>query len=105
MVLFTVGQPTPVNSTITLMDYDPEWPFLFQSEADRVRDALGDRVLRIEPLRLDVRSGSCGQADHRYCGCDGYGIRICSPDFCIESSHRPVMQFNRGVRHVLHQFQ
>jgi GrpB-like predicted nucleotidyltransferase (UPF0157 family) len=44
----TVGQPTVVNSTITLVDYDPEWPTLFQREADRVRAALGDRALRIE---------------------------------------------------------
>jgi GrpB-like predicted nucleotidyltransferase (UPF0157 family) len=44
----TVGQPTVVNSTITLVDYDPGWPVLFQREAARVREALGDRVLRIE---------------------------------------------------------
>jgi GrpB-like predicted nucleotidyltransferase (UPF0157 family) len=44
----TVGQPNVVNSTITLVDYAPEWPVLFQREADRIRAALGDRVLRIE---------------------------------------------------------
>jgi GrpB-like predicted nucleotidyltransferase (UPF0157 family) len=44
----TVGQPTAVNSTITLVDYDPEWPVLFQREADRIQAVLGDRVLRIE---------------------------------------------------------
>ena len=44
----TVGEPAVVNSTITLVDYDPEWPALFQREADRSRAALGDRVLRIE---------------------------------------------------------
>ena len=44
----TVGEPAVVNSTITLVDYDPQWPALFQREAERVRDALNDRVLRIE---------------------------------------------------------
>jgi GrpB-like predicted nucleotidyltransferase (UPF0157 family) len=44
----TVGEPAVANSTITLVDYDPEWPVLFQREAVRVREALGDRVLRIE---------------------------------------------------------
>jgi GrpB-like predicted nucleotidyltransferase (UPF0157 family) len=44
----TVGEPAVVNSTITLVDYDPEWPVLFQREADRIRAALGDLVLRIE---------------------------------------------------------
>lgn len=44
----TVGKPTIVNSTIALVDYDPEWPVLFQREAQRIRAALGDQVLRIE---------------------------------------------------------
>jgi GrpB-like predicted nucleotidyltransferase (UPF0157 family) len=44
----TVGEPTVVNSTISIVEYDPEWPVLFQREADRIRAALGDRVLRIE---------------------------------------------------------
>ena len=44
----TVGEPAVVNSSITLVNYDPEWPALFQREADRIRAALGDRVLRIE---------------------------------------------------------
>ena len=30
------------------MEYDPRWPDLFRREADRIRAALGDRVLRIE---------------------------------------------------------
>jgi GrpB-like predicted nucleotidyltransferase (UPF0157 family) len=44
----TVGEPVVVNSTIAIVDYDPEWPVLFQREADRVRAVLGDPVLRIE---------------------------------------------------------
>ncbi|MGA2879867.1 MAG: GrpB family protein [Bryobacteraceae bacterium] len=31
-----------------MVDYDPQWPELFEREADRVRAALGSRVLRIE---------------------------------------------------------
>jgi GrpB-like predicted nucleotidyltransferase (UPF0157 family) len=37
-----------VNSPITIVDYDPIWPDLFQREADRVRAALGERALQIE---------------------------------------------------------
>ena len=33
---------------ILLADYDPRWPELFEREADRVRAALGGRVLQLE---------------------------------------------------------
>jgi GrpB-like predicted nucleotidyltransferase (UPF0157 family) len=33
-----------------LADYDPEWPRLYQREADRIRSLLGDRVLRLEHI-------------------------------------------------------
>ena len=44
----TIGEPNVLNSTITIVDYDPVWPVLFEEEAGRIRAALGDRVLRIE---------------------------------------------------------
>jgi GrpB-like predicted nucleotidyltransferase (UPF0157 family) len=37
-----------VKVPIVLADYDPHWPVLFEHEAERIRSALGDRVLRIE---------------------------------------------------------
>jgi GrpB-like predicted nucleotidyltransferase (UPF0157 family) len=33
---------------ILIVDYDPQWPELFRSEADRIRAALGSQALRIE---------------------------------------------------------
>jgi GrpB-like predicted nucleotidyltransferase (UPF0157 family) len=36
------------NAPIQLIDYSAEWPELFTGEADRVRAALGDRVLMLE---------------------------------------------------------
>lgn len=44
----TVGEPTPVNGPITLVEYDPAWPRYFVREAERIRGALGARALRIE---------------------------------------------------------
>jgi len=44
----TVGEPTVVNGPIALAEYNPEWPELFSREARRIREALGDRALRIE---------------------------------------------------------
>lgn len=37
-----------VDGQIQLAEYDPKWPYLFQREADRVRDALGTQALRVE---------------------------------------------------------
>jgi GrpB-like predicted nucleotidyltransferase (UPF0157 family) len=33
---------------ILIVDYDPRWPNLYQREADRIRFALGERVLQLE---------------------------------------------------------
>jgi GrpB-like predicted nucleotidyltransferase (UPF0157 family) len=44
----TVGELMPHDSTITLVEYDPEWPRLFAREAERIRAALGPLVLALE---------------------------------------------------------
>src|SRR6266566_5910051 len=43
-----VGELTPLVGLVQIVDYDPEWPRLFEREAERVQGALGDRVLLIE---------------------------------------------------------
>jgi GrpB-like predicted nucleotidyltransferase (UPF0157 family) len=44
----TVGELQPHAAPIALADYDPEWPRLFEREAARIRQALGDRVLLLD---------------------------------------------------------
>lgn len=44
----TVGELAPLSGKIEIVDYDPEWPRLFEREAARIRAALGDDALRIE---------------------------------------------------------
>ena len=44
----TVGERKPHNAPVTLVDYDPAWPSLFEREARRIRAALGERVVRLE---------------------------------------------------------
>lgn len=39
-----------VNGRVNVVPYDPKWPYLFQREADRIRQVLGDRVLSIEHI-------------------------------------------------------
>src|SRR5215467_12271450 len=45
---YTIGEPEGLSARILIADYNPQWPELFQREADRIRAALGDRALRIE---------------------------------------------------------
>lgn len=44
----TLGELQPVSGPIELVEYDPAWPGLFDREAERIREALGERVLVLE---------------------------------------------------------
>jgi GrpB-like predicted nucleotidyltransferase (UPF0157 family) len=44
----TVGEPQRLSGSVTLVDYDPEWPRAFAREEERIRAALGERALRVE---------------------------------------------------------
>lgn len=43
----TIGNVS-THQPIVLVDYDPEWPRLFEREANRIRATLGERALQIE---------------------------------------------------------
>ena len=43
-----VGELVPLVGSIQIVDYDSEWPRLFEREAERIQAALGERVLLIE---------------------------------------------------------
>jgi GrpB-like predicted nucleotidyltransferase (UPF0157 family) len=43
-----IGEVQPLNGRIVLVDYDPQWPGLFEREAARLRGVLGNAALRIE---------------------------------------------------------
>ena len=44
----TVGVRVPHNAPVTLVDYDPAWPGLFEREERRIRAALGETVVGLE---------------------------------------------------------
>ena len=44
----TIGERRPLNSTIQLAPYNPEWPLMYAAEAKRIHDALGSSVLLLE---------------------------------------------------------
>ena len=43
-----IGKVTPLNGPIQIVDYNQEWPRLFEREVERIKATLGDRVLLIE---------------------------------------------------------
>ena len=56
-----VGEAPKLNSTVTLAGYDPEWPRLFDREAERIRGALGERVLVLEHVGSTSVPGLCAK--------------------------------------------
>jgi GrpB-like predicted nucleotidyltransferase (UPF0157 family) len=44
----TIGGPQPLTGPVEIHAYDPVWPALYARESERIRDALGDRVVRLE---------------------------------------------------------
>jgi GrpB-like predicted nucleotidyltransferase (UPF0157 family) len=44
----TIGERTPHNAQVELVEYDPEWPELYRHEEERIRGALGERALSVE---------------------------------------------------------
>jgi GrpB-like predicted nucleotidyltransferase (UPF0157 family) len=45
-----VTEPPRLMGRIRVVDYDPEWPRLFRREAERIRAALGRRVVQLEHI-------------------------------------------------------
>lgn len=44
----TIGELRPVSGKVLVVDYDPQWPYIFQREAERIRSVLGSGALQIE---------------------------------------------------------
>lgn len=44
----TVGERKPLNGSVTIADYDPAWPELFEREAEKIRAVLGERIVLLE---------------------------------------------------------
>jgi GrpB-like predicted nucleotidyltransferase (UPF0157 family) len=57
----TVGELKPHNAPITLVEYDPRWPELFDLEANRIRSALGNRALQLEHVGSTSVPGLCAK--------------------------------------------
>lgn len=92
-----VGGQAPLNAPIVIADYDPAWPRLFERERNRIRAALGDRIVMIEHVgstsvpglaakpRIDVLLVVADSADEASyvpaLEAAGYVLRIREPDW------------------------
>ncbi|MTD59261.1 GrpB family protein [Amycolatopsis pithecellobii] len=56
-----VAEPPVLNGTITLADYDPGWPRLYEREAARIRSVLGERVVQLEHIGSTSVPGLCAK--------------------------------------------
>jgi len=79
-----VGELKPYNATITLVDYDPDWPRLFAREAERIRATLGDTALQIEHAGSTSVPGLPAKPI--------IDIVLVVPDSTDESSYVPAME-------------
>lgn len=57
----TVGERKPHNATITLLEYDSDWPKLFDREAKRIQSALGDTAMQLEHVGSTSVPGLCAK--------------------------------------------
>jgi GrpB-like predicted nucleotidyltransferase (UPF0157 family) len=93
----TVGPLEFLDGPVSLDDYDPRWPERFAREEERIRRALGDRVLRLEHVgstsvpglvakpRIDILlvvADPAGEASYAPpLQAAGYTLRIREPDW------------------------
>jgi GrpB-like predicted nucleotidyltransferase (UPF0157 family) len=56
-----VDRAPELNSTVTLAEYDPSWPPLYEREAARLRDILGERVVLLEHVGSTSVPGLCAK--------------------------------------------
>jgi GrpB-like predicted nucleotidyltransferase (UPF0157 family) len=56
-----IGGPTLLNGQITLSDYDPQWPALFEAERVKIISAIGDTALLIEHVGSTSVPGLCAK--------------------------------------------
>ena len=81
---FVVGELKPHDSQITLVEYDADWPNLFEREARRICSALGNKALQIEHVGSTSVPGLCAKPI--------IDMLLVVKDSADESSYVPVLE-------------
>ncbi|MEO7117832.1 MAG: GrpB family protein [Candidatus Limnocylindrales bacterium] len=79
-----VRPPAPHNATIELVEYDSAWPALFEREANRIRTALGQQVVRLEHVGSTSIPGMAAKAR--------IDMVLAVPDSSAEASYLPRLE-------------
>jgi GrpB-like predicted nucleotidyltransferase (UPF0157 family) len=79
-----IGGPTLLNGQITLSDYDPQWPALFEAERVKIISAIGDTALLIEHVGSTSVPGLCAKPI--------IDILLVVPDSADESAYVPQIE-------------
>ena len=74
LVAVTIGKREPLDSTIYLAPYDPDWPSEFARHADRIRDAPSEKILLLEHVGSTSVPELFGETSRRY---GSGGIQFC----------------------------
>jgi GrpB-like predicted nucleotidyltransferase (UPF0157 family) len=61
LAAITVGEPVPLQGGILLATYDPAWPALFETQAAKVRAALGERAIAVHHVGSTSVPGLCAK--------------------------------------------
>ncbi len=79
-----IGKVIPHNAPITLAEYDPQWPALFDREAARIRAVLGDTAVRVEHVGSTSVPGLAAKPI--------IDILLAVPDSAREQTYAPALQ-------------
>jgi GrpB-like predicted nucleotidyltransferase (UPF0157 family) len=80
----TIGEPWRADGPINLVDYDPDWPALYEREAERIRGALGDRARLLEHAGSTSVPGLAAKPT--------IDIVLAVPDSSDESAYVPALE-------------
>jgi len=89
---FWVDEAPVLNSTVTLHEYDPEWPVLYRREEERIRGAVGELIVLLEHVGSTSVPGLCAKRV--------IDILLVVPDSSDEPSYVPVLT-EAGYRLVI----
>jgi GrpB-like predicted nucleotidyltransferase (UPF0157 family) len=80
----SIGKVIPLNGPITLAEYDPQWPALFDREAARIRTVLGDAAVRVEHVGSTSVPGLAAKPI--------IDILLAVPDSADEQAYAPALE-------------
>ena len=87
-----IGTPQLLNGHVTLVDYDPQWPGMFEAEAAKIRAALADRAMLVEHAGSTSVPGLCAKPI--------LDIILAVPDSTDEARYVPALEAAGYTLHI-----